>query len=262
MVPGSVTPSGIGVIHVHSDYSHDGRDPLEQVKEFARTRNISFVGLTDHAEDFDSSRYREYVDHCRHLTDETTRLIPGLEYRFGGYPGLHLLALGLSRMIKPRTPADFCLQAADSAQFTIVAHPVLCRHTLPTGVDDAIDAIEVWNASYNTRFLPDSRSIRLFRALHRRRPELVATAGLDQHDSRNDRETRVLLTNPAAENPLLELQAGRFTNRGRTMSFDAKVSMNPARLVALSVARWSLDRVNTAHEVITRRLKALARGHG
>ena len=245
MVSGSMKPGVIGVVHVHSNYSHDGRDPLEQVKEFAVDRGISFVGMTEHAEDFDPSRYVEYQEHCRSLSDATTRLIPGLEYRFAGHPGLHLLALGLGKMIRPRTPDDFCLLAAGNAQFTIVAHPVLCDYQVPEAVANAIDAIEVWNASYNTRFLPDSRAIRLFLDLHRRRPEVVAIAGLDQHDSRNDRETRVVLSDPAAQDPLGELKAGKFTNYGRTMSFDAHASMNPGRLAVLSVARWSLDRVNS-----------------
>jgi hypothetical protein len=256
-----VTSSGIGVVHVHSDYSHDGRDPLEQLLEFARARSISFVGLTDHAEDFDPPRYQEYIEHCRHLSDSVTRLIPGLEYRFSRYPGLHLLAFGLSTMIRPRTPEDFCRQTAGTAQFTVVAHPVLCQHVLPAAVAEVIDGIEVWNASYNTRYLPDSRSIRLLRSLQRGRPEVVAIAGLDQHDSRNDRRTRVLLQDPGSEHPLLELKAGRFTNRGHTMGFDARASMSAGRLAGLSVARWSLDRINTAHERLARGLKTLVRGH-
>jgi hypothetical protein len=252
--------NGVGIIHVHSNYSHDGLDPLERLKEFALERGIDFVGMTDHAEDFDPRRYDEFREHCLHLSDARVSLIPGLEFRFAGYPGLHLLALGLTRMVVPQTPEDFCSLIQPLAEFTIVAHPILPRYQIPDRVAESLDAIEVWNAAYNTRFLPDTRAVRLYRRLLARRPSLVATAGLDQHDSRNDRETRVLLHDPSAGNPLLELKAGRFTNRGRTMRFDSRANLGPVRLAYLTAARWSLDRVNFVHDRAIRLGRALLRG--
>ena len=41
-----------GIVHVHSDYSHDGHDSLEHLHAVCAKRGIGFVGLTDHAEDF------------------------------------------------------------------------------------------------------------------------------------------------------------------------------------------------------------------
>jgi len=54
-------PSPLGVVHVHSNYSHDGRDSLASLATFAAERGIGFIGLTDHAEDFSEARWREYV---------------------------------------------------------------------------------------------------------------------------------------------------------------------------------------------------------
>ena len=252
--------TGIGIIHVHSNYSHDGLDPLERVRDFALERGIGFVGMTDHAEDFDPARYEEFRDHCQQLSDDVVRLIPGLEFRFNRYPGLHLLALGLERMTVPRTPEQFCAEVAPLAQFTIVAHPILPKYEIPDRVAETLDAIEVWNAAYNTRYLPDTRAVRLYHHLARRRPALVATAGLDQHDSRNDRETRVVLTDASATQPLLELKAGRFVNHGRTMRFDSRARFGRTRLAALSAARWSLDRVNDVHDRAVRLGRAIVRG--
>jgi hypothetical protein len=252
---GQVGPAGIGIIHVHSNYSHDGLDPLERLREFALERGISFIGMTDHAEDFDSSRYGEFQEHCQSLSDARLAILAGLEYRFAGYPGLHLLALGLARMIEPGTPEEFCRQASVNARFTIVAHPVLPAYQVPESVANSLDAIEVWNAAYNTRWLPDVEAVRLYHRLARSRPDLVATAGLDQHDCRNDRETRVILQNPAASDPLAELKAGRFVNRGRTMRFDSHASLGPVRLAALTAARWSLDRANRLHDSVIHRMR-------
>src|SRR5215469_5131451 len=97
----------VGVVHVHSAYSHDSRDSLASVREFALARELRFVGLTDHAEDFDADRFAAYRAECAGLSDAAVTLIPGLEFRFEGYTGLHLLALGLTRWITPAKPEDF-----------------------------------------------------------------------------------------------------------------------------------------------------------
>lgn len=250
MAPGPLAGSArTGAIHMHSDYSHDGRDTLERLREVALERGIGFVGMTDHAEDFDRDRYLEYQARCRGLSDAAVRIIAGLEFRFGGFPGLHLLALDLREWIEPHTPAEFVSLTRGNAGFTIVAHPVLPDYVIPPEVLDGIDALEVWNAAYNTRFFPDFKAIRLLHQARRSRPSLVGTAGLDQHDSRNDRETRVVLDAESA-NPIAELKAGRFRNRGRTMGFDSAVSWSPLRIAALSGARWVFDRAERVQEKI------------
>ena len=37
-----------GVIHLHSDYSHDGRTSILEIVEVTRANGIDFVMLTDH----------------------------------------------------------------------------------------------------------------------------------------------------------------------------------------------------------------------
>jgi len=237
----------VGAIHVHSDFSHDGRDSLERLREFALERGLSFLALSDHAEDLDEAACEEYRVRCAELSDEGLMLIPGLEYRFAGRPGLHLLALGLSMYLQPETPEEFLSQARGRGGLTVLAHPVLCRYNIPREVLNRIDAIEVWNAAYNTRYLPDLRAIRVLHEIRRRRPEVVGTVGLDQHDSRNDRETRIVLHRPTSD-PLGEIKAGRFENRGRTMAFDPRVSWGRRKVAALTALRWSYDRVERTHE--------------
>jgi hypothetical protein len=242
----------VGIVHVHTDYSHDGRDSLESLVPFCRARRICFVGLTDHAEDFDRERFEQYQAHCARASTDDVRLIAGLEFRFAGYPGLHLLALGLSEWIEPVTPSEFVAQVRGRSRFTIVAHPILPDYQVPPDVLAHIDAIEVWNATYNTRYFPDFRAIRLLHAARSERRDLVATAGLDQHDARNDRETRVILPRHS-DDPLAELKAGRFFNVGRTMRFDPAVSWSPLRLNLLSAARWCFDRFERMQESVSRR---------
>ena len=239
-----------GIIHVHSDYSRDGVDSLERLREVSLERGIAFVGLTDHAEDFTQARWADYESHCRRLSDERLVLVPGLEYRFARATGLHLLALGLRRWIEPATPADFIRETRGIAVLTVVAHPVLASYQIPDEVRKGIDAIEVWNAAYNTRYLPDPEAVRILQEIRISRPEVVGTAGLDQHDCSNDRETRVTVEGDG--DPIALLRAGRFVNSGRTMRFDATVGWGPIRLHALATMRWALDLIERAQERLAR----------
>lgn len=246
----------VGVIHMHSIYSHDGKDALEAMHEDCVTRGIQFVGMTDHAEDFSPDLFEEYVRHCDAVSDAQVTFIPGLEFRFAGWKGMHLLALGLRSWIDPQTPEEFMDLARRAARLTVLAHPVYAKYKIPQVVLDHIDGIEVWNGNYNTRWLPDPRSMDLVHTLRKHRPNLVATVGLDQHDSSNDRELR-LLVNPRAGDPLGELRAGRFMNVGRTMRFDSTASLPPLRLNSLRVARRVLDTTDKTHDRVMKFVRRL-----
>lgn len=242
-----------GAVHVHSAYSHDGHDPLDRVRDYAVAAGIRFIAMTDHAEDFDAARFGEYVEACRALSDERVTIIPGLEFRFARHRGLHLLACGLDRWFQPATPEDFANGVADAAQLTILAHPILTAYRVPPVVWDCIDAVEVWNAAYNTRYLPDPRAMALLHVVQRSRPAVVAVAGLDQHDATNDRRTRVVLKDPRdLSNPLVAIREGRFTNRGQTMSFAADASLPTATRVGLTAARAVFDRIERTQERVVR----------
>jgi len=248
-----------GAIHMHTSYSHDGRDSVPSLREFARERGLSFLGITDHAEDFDAPKYAALQAECAAHSDEAIRLIAGLEFRFAGYPGLHLLALGLTEFISPETPGQFIDQTRGRSRFTVAAHPILFDYTLPPEVAAGIDAIEVWNAGYNTRFLPDPEAIRLLQRVRLTRPEVVGTAGLDQHDARNDRQTRVILTANALSDPLEALRAGQFRNRGRTMSFGPRGEWPAAGLGLLHLARFGFDGIERTQEWVSRWLQSRRR---
>lgn len=249
-----MTDPRLGIVHVHTDWSHDGRDTLAGLVAACRERGIGFVGLTEHAEDLDAARWPEYVAACAAASGDGVVLIPGLEFRFAGFKGLHLLALGLRRWHEPATPEAFAKEVAPDAAFTIVAHPVLTRHQVPAAVLAAVDAIEVWNAAYNTRWLPDPRAVRLLHHARRRRPEMVGVAGLDQHDSRNDREIRVRLQARSAD-PLGALRAGGFENIGRTMRFGPTVPWSPPRLATMTAVRTAFDLVERTQDRVARRMR-------
>jgi len=237
-----------GAIHMHSDYSHDGLDSLETLRDACIARNIRWVGMTDHAEDLDPDVFVEYQAHCKSLSDEAFTFIPGLEYRFAGFRGVHLFAVGLSQWIEPRTFEEFFDQTAAAARFTVLAHPVLCRYKVPQIVLDRVDGIEIWNTNYNTRYLADPRAISLYHNVSAIRPHVVATVGLDQHDCRNDRGVRTLIAPDDLANPGDALKAGRFSTCGRNASFDSHASVTASEMRKLRVKRSALDTINKVHD--------------
>lgn len=232
-----------GAIHMHSDYSHDGLDSLEQLREVSMERGIRWIGMTDHAEDLDAEIFPEYVAHCAKLSDADFKFVPGLEFRFAGFRGVHLLAIGLTHRITPRTFEGFFAQARDAGCFTVLAHPMLCKHNVPPVVLDYIDAIEIWNTNYNTRYLADPAAIAIYHRVHAARPSVVATVGLDQHDSSNDRGVRTLLSEADLGDPVAALKAGRFKTRGWKAEFDSRATIDNAALMRMRVSRTALDAV-------------------
>ena len=53
----------VGIVHVHSSYSHDGHDSVEDLRSFAERQGIGFIGLTDHAEDLEILELQEVHVH-------------------------------------------------------------------------------------------------------------------------------------------------------------------------------------------------------
>jgi hypothetical protein len=220
---------------------------------------VGFVAMTDHAEDVDANRWSALVAGCERVSTSVIRVIPGLEFRFADYPGLHLLAMGLRRWICPASPEEFIEGVRGQGALTVVAHPGLAGYRLPACVQAEINGLEVWNGSFNTRYLPDPRAIALLRQLRRRRPEVVGTVGLDQHDLRNVRELRVVLKSDSAD-PLGEVRSGRFRNHGRTMAFSSALDWPVVALTGLYAVRAVFDRIEFVHDRLVRYQRRTAAG--
>jgi len=181
----------VGIIHVHSKFSYDGQHTLDEIAFFARKRGYSFVGMSEHSNTFDQRKMVEFVEECRRVSDPSFLMIPGLEFTCDA--NLHLLALGIERFTDAKNPISIARFVRAQGGVAIVSHPGRYDFKIPSGLETAIDGIEVWNASCDGRFVPNHRSIALWKALRKRNGSLLAFGAQDLHRITRHRHVKVIV---------------------------------------------------------------------
>jgi len=233
-----------GLFHLHSDYSFDGKLSLEELKEECVRRKQDFMVVTDHAEDFDSEKLKRYLAHCKSLTDKEFIVVPGLEFRLEGKREVHVLVVGSDALSCAEAPWGIMekVSSGESRGLVVLAHPSRNGHYLPKYLEHSIHGIEIWNAGYDSRYLPDYNAIQLFRSLKKRNRNLVGFGGLDLHDRTGFRELRLQMNNPVETEAelLAHFKAGRFTIRGSHTGTDSIPDWGFAKMVLLNVGRKML----------------------
>ena len=179
----------VGILHVHSNLSYDGQNTLAEIASFAKRRGYRFVGLSEHSDTFDQHKMAHLVDECRRRSDASLLMVPGLEFTCDH--NLHLLALGIEYYTDVTNPALVARFVKAQGGLAILSHPSRYGYQIPSGLEMLLDGIEVWNAAYDGRFLPNDRSIRLWKALHARNNSLRAFGTQDLHTIRDHRHVRV-----------------------------------------------------------------------
>jgi len=168
-----------GIIHIHSEYSHDGKVSLENIKRHTIDAGYSFACITEHVEDLRGDKLNRFIDECEKLSDDKFLFIPGVEF---SYSFSHVLVLGVGKNLSydyenwPET-----LKSFKNKYLMILAHPYKARTKIVPEIVDLVDGIEVWNSKYNGKNVPSFTAFQLFQKTKLNRNELLAFAGLDFH---------------------------------------------------------------------------------
>lgn len=210
-----------GVVHVHSAFSADGSLSIDEIARRCVDRGLSFVALTDHAEDVDQAAMRRLVAACQKRSRDGFVLIPGLEYRLSEQ--VHILAIGQYQLLDAPGVVD-AIEAAFGDGCVLVASHCTLDSDIPPRVLEILSAVEIWNVSRHTRFLPAGGGVAAYRQWSRAYPDLLAIGGLDMHSGREwgcavvlERDCEV-----RQDTVLSELRAGRFYTKGRFASFSSR----------------------------------------
>ncbi|MBI4767410.1 MAG: PHP domain-containing protein [Deltaproteobacteria bacterium] len=238
-----------GLFHVHSTYSSDGKLSLEELREECLNRNLKFMVVTDHAEDFTPGKIKKYVNHCREISDEDFWAIPGLEYVIDKEHQVHLLVVNLEGLPFEKGPEAilYAVREGKGSPLAVVAHLSRCDYFIPPDYEQTIDGIEVWNAAYNSRYLPDHKAIDLFIKLKKKNPRLVGFGGLDLHDRTGFRGLRICLKD-ACRNPndlLDQLKGGKFIIYGSYFRISSIPRLGSFPLFLLMLGRKIVSRADS-----------------
>ena len=166
-------------LHVHTNYSHDGHDPVEKIIDSAIAKKLDGIAICDHdtMEGFFAAR-KYVVDNDLDLI-----IIPGIEVTTSNG---HLIVLGLVEGIEKGSSLQETIRIARQKEkekrgtvVIIAPHPLhpfrhsignLCMYS-----ELDIDAIETFNSRY---FLGTANEIARRRAA---RKNIIAVAGSDAH---------------------------------------------------------------------------------
>ena len=165
---------------------------------------------------------------------------------------MHLLGIGLSKYIDPqniiKTIDDIHLQGG----LAIIAHPSRNNYFIPPEIVEMLDGLEVWNAAYDSRYLPRAKSLRTFNSLRKKNASLLAFCGLDMHGFGSFREMTLVLDGQchARENYVSFLKAGQFKGRGKILTLSPKKNIGIVFQLAVVVGHYLLDLADSIYWAI------------
>jgi predicted metal-dependent phosphoesterase TrpH len=174
-----LTRSLIVDLHVHTNYSHDGRDSVKRIIERAIAKKLDGIALCDHDTMEGFYAARKYVADV----DANLILIPGIEVTTSQG---HLLVLGvedgIEKGLSPEETIRIARQKEKAGNGTVVIiaphpyHPF--RHSISNFCTyPGIDAIEVFNSRYVTGIA------NMLASRTAARNGITAVAGSDAHSA-------------------------------------------------------------------------------
>jgi len=237
-----------GYIHVHSNYSFDGKNSVKELAEFFAAKGYEFVCLTEHADDFDDFKMASLVNDCKKYSDKYITVVPGLEYRCNDL--VHLLGIGVTELCGSDDPIEVSRHIKQNGGVAIVAHPRGYEKNLTPTLINVIDGLEIWSGPKDSRFFPHWESLLTFKNLKRIYPSLIGLGGADLHtiEAYFPLDT-IIKTNSEAfsssgfSNGVLSIK-GAYWNLlpGSISSFQRELTLKVLR-IALNMAKRFMHRI-------------------
>ena len=222
-----------GVIHLHSAYSHDGRDTIPDLVRTLVGQGLDFCILTDHFEDFDSrtlDRYRAEIEAVNAEGD--FKVVPAIEVEFESVHVI-LVPVGSFAEIQGIVAAR---DLSRSEAVKLLAHPT--KYDLETTMallrDQEFDGVELWNQMDDGKYAPPRDHLRAL--LPRIRPDMRGHFfGGDIHDGRH--AVTNYLTIPAdgpltADHVIDSLRRRRYVSHSRLTGLTVSAEQPAGELVA------------------------------
>jgi hypothetical protein len=164
--------------HIHSDWSYDGKWPLEKLAGAFSNRGYDVLMITEHDRGFDEERRLKHREACRRASTDRILLVPGIEYS-DKENCVHTLVWGGVPFVGVDVETDKVLAATDAHHaVAVMAHPSrrqAWRAFHPSWAS-SLSGIELWNRKTDG-WSPSSDAARLLEATGVR-----PFVGLDFHE--------------------------------------------------------------------------------
>ncbi|MCH8148512.1 MAG: hypothetical protein IH987_11045 [Planctomycetes bacterium] len=135
--------------------------------------------MTEHSDTLDEKVVALYVKECRRVSSPDFLIIPGIEFSCDN--NLHLLGLGTRQYTNSKDPLQVSKFIQDNGGVAVMAHPKRYNYQLPPKLEMILNGIEVWNAGYDGRFVPNEHSMNLLKDFRKRNGSILAFGGQDLH---------------------------------------------------------------------------------
>lgn len=147
-----------GVFHVHSNFSHDGKNSIDEIVKLFEKIGFNFFVLTDHFEDFDENNFINYKSTIEKINkNNKIFIIPGTEVEFKGF---HIILAPVNDYHQTK----HFIESGSFENFTlrVIAHPSKNSFKeLEKLVNNySFNGIELWNQRADGNFYPPMKLIK------------------------------------------------------------------------------------------------------
>lgn len=246
-----------GLLHVHTNFSHDGRWTPYEMASFLRGRGYQFVCVTEHSQDMDESKIEQLCEFCAAGSSSDFCLIPGIEYSCSHL--LHIAGVGCTLRLDVSDPVQVAHSIRSAGGFAVLAHPRRIGWLCADSLFHAVNATEVWNIRYDGKFLPLPASLEFLESARALNREVLAAIGHDLHSKNGFYAAGIALRVGALDRQAIlnALKAGEYTNESSFWNLSARGSLpSHASLERLRIFRGVLDQVRALRnkvELVARR---------
>jgi hypothetical protein len=230
-----------GIIHVHSNFSYDGQHSIEEIAQLARRRGYSFIGMSEHSDTFDAEKTALYVKECRRVSHPDCLIIPGFEFTCEN--NLHLIGLGVHSYTDAKDPLQVSEFIQQKEGVAIVSHPKRYNYQIPMELAPTLNGIEVWNAGYDGRFVPNDRSLNLLKDFRKHNRSIFAFGGQDLHRIADHSHVKMVVSCEYLQEGMIlrALQEGNFVISNPYFQLDVRCEPGWLKSAQIIAARRIYD---------------------
>ena len=240
-----------GVVHVHTDLSHDGVFSLERLKQFFKGRGFNFVCLTDHSQDVSPEQYESLKARAGELADDDFVFVVGLEYSCD--EEIHIMGLGLETVTDLTEHGPVIDHIHENNGMAILAHPTKIKNGLQDAWIRKLDGAEIWNQRADGRVLPQVKTIKMFRYLKKINPKLLAFFGADFHGTGRYQNLVISVKDCECELKAIvkALKAGRYECTSRLLTVAPEPGISPFGVRVIGAVKGVMNILKALRKKVT-----------